>query len=112
MPAQDVLLVAEFELATYAINIPEVENGTVTADATEAIELTKVDDFTYTFAMPASAVNVNATFVEDQNTAIMGIEADGRQGVRYVNPMGQVSDRPFPGINIVIDGDKTYKVVK
>lgn len=36
MPAQDVLLVAEFELATYAINIPEVENGTVTADATEA----------------------------------------------------------------------------
>ncbi len=155
MPAQDVLLVAEFELATYAINIPEVENGTVTADATEAtmgqtvtltvtpadgyklgsltvttvdeqettptgaprkapeaIELTKVDDFTYTFAMPASAVNVNAAFVEDQNTAITGIEADGRQGVRYVNPMGQVSDRPFPGINIVIDGNKTYKVVK
>ena len=155
MPAQDVLLVAEFELATYAINIPEVENGTVTADATEAtmgqtvtltvtpadgyklgsltvttvdeqettptgaprkapeaIELTKVDDFTYTFAMPASAVNVNAAFVEDQNTAITGIEADGRQGVRYVNPMGQVSDRPFPGINIVIDGNKTYKVLK
>jgi len=26
--------------------------------------------------------------------------------------MGQVSDRPFQGLNIVIDGDKTYKVVK
>lgn len=36
MPAQDVLLVAEFELATYAINVPEVENGTVTADMTQA----------------------------------------------------------------------------
>jgi len=32
--------------------------------------------------------------------------------VRYVNPMGHVSDRPFKGLNIVIDGDKTYKVVK
>lgn len=70
------------------------------------------NDGNYTFAMPASAVSVNATFVKDESTAITGIEADGRQGVRYVNPMGQVSDRPFPGINIVIDGDKTYKVVK
>jgi len=26
--------------------------------------------------------------------------------------MGHVSDRPFKGLNIVIDGDKTYKVVK
>lgn len=155
MPAQNVLLVAEFELATYVINIPQTENGTVTADPTQAnigqtvtltvtpderyelqsitvttvenlddtpaaaprmapqdIELTKIDEQTYTFVMPASAVNVNATFKQESVTAIDGIHADGRQGLRYVNPMGQVSDRPFKGINIVIDGDKTYKLVK
>ena len=155
MPAQNVLLVAEFELATYAINISQTENGTVTADLTQAnmgqtvtltvtpderyelqsitvttvenlddtpaaaprmapqdIELTKIDEQTYTFVMPASAVNVNATFKQESVTAIDGIHADGRQGLLYVNPMGQVSDRPFKGINIVIDGDKTYKLVK
>ncbi len=153
MPAQNVVLVAEFELATYAINIPEVENGSVTADVTETqmgqtvtltvapnagykletltvttvddqsaepnpskavqnIEVTKTGVFTYTFVMPASAVNVNAAFVLDQSTAIDGINLDNGQGRRYVNPMGQMSDRPFRGVNIVIDGDRTYKVVK
>ena len=155
MPAQNVVLVAEFELATYAINIPEVENGSVTADVTEAnlgqtvtltvtpderyelqsitvttvddqddtpaaaprmaaqdIELTKIDELTYTFVMPASAVNVNATFKHESATAIDGINLDNGQGRRYVNPMGQMSDRPFRGVNIVIDGDRTYKVVK
>ncbi len=32
--------------------------------------------------------------------------------VRYVSPMGVVSDRPFSGLNIVIDGQKVYKIVK
>lgn len=155
MPAQDVILVAEFELVSYAINIPPTENGTVTANPTQAnmgetvtltvtpndgyelqsitvttvddqdetlaaaprmashnIELTKTDELTYTFVMPASTVNVNATFKLQSTTAIDGIHTDGLQGLRYVNPMGQVSDRPFKGINIVIDGDKTYKIVK
>lgn len=62
--------------------------------------------------MPASAVNVNAAFVLDQSTAIDGINLDNGQGRRYDNPMGQMSDRPFRGVNIVIDGDRTYKVVK
>ncbi len=155
MPAQNVVLVAEFELATYAINIPEVEHGTVVADPTEAtmgqtvtltvtpdenyelesiavttvdaqetepsgaprkaaenIELTKTGDNTYTFTMPASNVNVIATFKEEQVTAIGDIKADNHDGLRYVNPMGQVSNRPFQGLNIVIDGNKTYKIIK
>lgn len=80
--------------------------------AVQNIEVTKTGVFTYTFVMPASAVNVNAAFVLDQSTAIDGINLDNGQGRRYVNPMGQMSDRPFRGVNIVIDGDRTYKVVK
>ena len=80
--------------------------------ASHNIELTKTDELTYTFVMPASTVNVNATFKLQSTTAIDGIHTDGLQGLRYVNPMGQVSDRPFKGINIVIDGVKTYKMVK
>lgn len=57
-------------------------------------------------------MNVNAAFVLDQSTAIDGINLDNGQGRRYDNPMGQMSDRPFRGVNIVIDGDRTYKVVK
>ena len=45
-------------------------------------------------------------------TAIDEITVEGNHNVRYVNPMGQVSDTPFKGINIVIDGDKVYKVIK
>ena len=45
-------------------------------------------------------------------TAIDEITIEGNHNVRYVNPMGQVSDTPFKGINIVIDGDKVYKVIK
>ena len=45
------------------------------------------------------------TAIDDVRTA-----SDGT--VKYVNPMGQVSDRPFQGVNIVVDGNKTYKVIK
>lgn len=51
-------------------------------------------------------LNFDTTSIEDINTN--GSNAP----VRYVNPMGQVSNTPFKGINIVIDGDRTYKVVK
>ena len=45
-------------------------------------------------------------------TAIDDVRAASDGTVKYVNPMGQVSDRPFQGVNIVVDGDKTYKVIK
>ena len=46
-------------------------------------------------------------------TGIDDINTDGgNTTVRYVNPLGQVSKTPFKGINIVIDGNRTLKVIK
>ena len=45
-------------------------------------------------------------------TAIDDVRVTSDGSVKYVNPMGQVSDRPFQGVNIVVDGNKTYKVIK
>lgn len=153
----------------YAINVGTLENGTVTADPTEAtigetvtltvtpaegyklntiavkagymseatpaaginllaegewveqanIEPTKVDDTTYTFVLPedmeyndATEFRVEATFIEETpSTAIESIYVNFSSNARYVNSVGQVSDRPFKGFNIVIDGDKTYKII-
>lgn len=79
----------------------------------KTIETTKVDDNTYTFVMPDADININATFTKNKPTAISDINADSTQGKRlYVSPSGQVSDRPFRGVNIVIDGNSTYKILK
>ena len=79
----------------------------------KTIETTKVDDNTYTFVMPDADININATFTKNKPTAISDINADSTQGKRlYVSPSGQVSDRPFTGVNIVIDGNSTYKILK
>ncbi len=82
------------------------------------VELTKVDDTHYSFVIPENPdynanteFRVEATFVEDSQTGIDGIYMNFSSEARYVNPMGQVSDRPFKGLNIVIDGNKTYKIV-
>lgn len=53
------------------------------------------------FMLDLDATSIDAININGNNTA-----------VRYVNPMGQVSNTPFKGLNIVIDGDKTYKVIK
>ena len=52
------------------------------------------------FMLDLDATSIDAININGNNTA-----------VRYVNPMGQVSNTPFKGLNIVIDGDKTYKVI-
>ena len=79
----------------------------------KTIETTKVDDNTYTFVMPDADININATFTKNKPTAISDINADSTQGKRlYVSPSGQVSDHPFRGVNIVIDGNSTYKILK
>ena len=79
----------------------------------KTIETTKVDDNTYTFVMPDADININATFTKNKPTAISDINADSTQGKRlYVSPSGQVSDHPFRGVNIVSDGNSTYKILK
>ncbi|MBP3738367.1 MAG: DUF5115 domain-containing protein [Muribaculaceae bacterium] len=45
-------------------------------------------------------------------TAIDDVRVTSDGSVKYVNPMGQVSNTPFQGVNIVVDGNKTYKVIK
>ena len=83
----------EAPVATYAITIPETENGTVTADVEEAEEgdkvtLTELDALSVaagetavevaednTFIMPAAAVTVTATFKEKQGGEEQGTEA-------------------------------------
>ena len=99
-------------IAVTTVDAQETEPSGAPRKAAENIELTKTGDNTYTFTMPASNVNVIATFKEEQVTAIGDIKADSHNGLRYVNPMGQVSNRPFQGLNIVIDGNKTYKIIK
>lgn len=91
---------------------PAPSTGARLMDA-ETIATTKVDDNTYTFVMPDADININATFVKNKPTAISDINADNAQGKRlYVSPSGQVSERPFTGVNIVIDGNSTYKILK
>ena len=65
------------------------------------------------FFMPNTDITVVAMFENSISTGIEQItSADAAGKVKYVNPLGQVSDRPFKGINIVIDGDKIYKIIK
>lgn len=80
--------------------------------AGDEVTLTDEGDNTYSFIMPAGDVTVNVEVAQAIHTAITDINAAQNGNVRYVNAMGQVSNRPFNGINIVIDGDKTYKIVK
>ncbi|MBO4870588.1 MAG: leucine-rich repeat protein [Muribaculaceae bacterium] len=76
------------------------------------VNVTPGDNNTYTFNMPAEPINIDVTMAQQITTGIYDLNVNGNKGVKYINAMGQVSDRPFEGINIVIDGDKVYKVVK
>lgn len=105
----------------------EVKNVTVTEVAADEpttgaprrapgdeIEVTQgAAENTYEFDMPANGVNVEVTIGETSpTTGIDDINVTGNRAVKYVNALGQVSDRPFKGINIVIDGNKATKVIK
>lgn len=89
--------VTEFELRADGDNVP------VTEGETEGV---------YTFVMPANPVSIQVTLEEIINTAISDINAASNGAVKYVSPTGQVSNRPFEGINIVIEGNKVTKMVK
>ena len=127
-PIESGTAVAEGTEVTIVVTPEEgykVESVTVTtADAAEPegpagmprranVDVTPGDNNTYTFNMPGEPVSINVETAEDQPvmTGITDLNVTSK-GVKYVNVMGQVSDRPFNGVNIVIDGDKTYKVIK
>ncbi len=49
----------------------------------------------------------------DVITAIGDLNADGSKAVKYIDIYGHVSDRPFDGVNIVVNADgTTTKIVK
>ena len=77
-----------------------------------AVDVEEAGNNTYTFVMPAEAVTVNVEVEETVVTAVTDINVANSAAVKYVNAQGQVSDRPFQGINIVIEGNKAYKIVK
>lgn len=126
-----VRLIREYIL--YAVNIADMENGTVVADkqsATqgetvtltvtaangyelETLSVTTIDGErasvsttegsepgTYTFEMPAAAVNVNATFVETTVTGIIDLDAAKPYSGQRYNLMGQPVGNDYKGIVI------------
>ncbi len=69
------------------------------------VELTPGENGTYTFAMPAAPVTVNATFKESTVTGVVDINAaDRKSGQRY-NLMGQPVGNDYKGI-VIEDGRK------
>ena len=105
MPTGAVTVTATFkEAVPQKINIGTIENGSVTADLSEAtvgttvtltvtpaedcrlvevtvndgaVELTKVDDTTYTFVMPNTEVSVNATFEKIPHNVTVNTSENG-----------------------------------
>ena len=93
----------------------ETTSGTETpaagAPARRAAVNVNGDGNNYTFVMPEDNVTINVEFSHSPITSVNDLRVSDNDGVRYVNPMGQVSNRPFQGVNIVIDGNKTYKAI-
>lgn len=95
------------------------------AEGAYSIEMTPVEGTTYnmtfekegykTVTLEGVDLNdeINAVMEVDSATAITDIEAAEQGKVTYVNMMGQASNRPFQGVNIVVKDGKTIgKVVK
>ncbi|MBR1804087.1 MAG: hypothetical protein IJ775_04195, partial [Muribaculaceae bacterium] len=101
-------MVESVTVETTASDTPEVGNGAPARRA--AVDVTPGDEG-YTFTMPAEPVTINVTVAQIPITGVNDLRVSDNDGVRYINPMGQVSNRPFQGVNIVIDGDKTYKAI-
>lgn len=99
---------------------------TATTDATGAfaIEMTPVEGAAYSLAFSKDGYKdqtieynlddeVRVYMEPDATVGVDTIEAAQAGKVTYVNPMGQMSDRPFQGVNIVVrDGKTVGKVVR
>ncbi|MBR1476314.1 MAG: choice-of-anchor D domain-containing protein [Muribaculaceae bacterium] len=107
-------------------NASEPVTYTATTDATGnfSIEMTPVDGAAYTLAFVKDGYKdqtidynlddeVRVYMQRDEATGVDNIEAAQDGKVIYVNPMGQTSDRPFQGVNIMVQGGKTIgKIVR
>ncbi len=107
-----VLTPAEgYVVSTFAVATaePEVPTG---MPRRAPVPFNEGENNTYTFEMPAEPVTITAEFEEEVSTAIRDLSAAGDGSVRYIDPMGRVSDRPFKGVNIVVKDGKVSKMVK
>lgn len=103
---------------------PVTYTATTDAEGNFAIEMTPVDGATYTLAFAKEGYKdqtidynlddeVRVIMQPDSVTGVTSIEAAQNGKVVYVNPMGQTSDRPFQGVNIVVSNGKAIgKVVR
>ncbi len=108
-----VLTPAEgYVVSTFAVATaePEVPTG---MPRRAPVPFNEGDDNTYTFQMPAEPVTITAEFEEEISTAVSDLRSAGSGTVRYIDPMGRVSLRPFQGVNIVVNADgKVSKMVR
>ncbi|MBR5102970.1 MAG: hypothetical protein IK092_07580, partial [Muribaculaceae bacterium] len=75
------------------------------------VPVSDLGDNTYTFNMPGEPVTINATFGTATGVNNVRMTNDGK--VRYIDMFGRVSDKPFSGLNIVIDANgNVSKVMK
>ena len=105
-----------YELATITVTYDDGIDviGDAPRRAMQNVAVTKVDESTYTFNMPAGDVNVNATFTEKVITAINDINAtqNGKE-VRYFDLQGRYIGTSLEsasnGIYVTSDGRKVVK---
>ena len=105
-----------YELATITVTYDDGIDviGDAPRRAMQNVAVTKVDESTYTFNMPAGDVNVNATFTEKVITAINDINAtqNGKE-VRYFDLQGRYIGTSIEGaaggIYVTSDGRKVVK---
>ena len=118
------------EPTTLKAEAPTTYTATTDAQGAYAMEITPVEGATYNMTFEKDGYetvtnedvaidapqNVSLT-VNDVHTAINDLNSNNAVAVKYINAMGQVSNSPFKGVNIVVtsnaDGTTTTtKVVK
>jgi hypothetical protein len=115
---------------TLKADAPTIYTATTDAEGVYTMDITPVEGATYNMTFEKGGfitvtnedVDINApqnvTLVaDDVHTGINDLNTNNAVAVKYINAMGQVSNRPFSGINIVVtanaDGTTTTtKVVK
>lgn len=108
---------------TITSNVRATFTGETDADGAYSIEVTPEEGATYNMTFEKDGYKTvtledvdlegenNAVMELDDVTGITNIAAEGGN-VKYVNVMGQVSDRPFQGVNIIVrDGKAIGKTV-
>lgn len=100
-----------YTVENFSVNTAEPEDEPAPLPRRASVPFNETDNYTYTFEMPAEPVTITASF--STVTGITDLRSTTQGRVTYINPMGQTSDKPFDGVNIVVAADGTVsKMVK